>query len=73
MNHCNVCIRAVHGCNKILKLQYNAGDKISEILFFNIAHPLENSLKFPHFFPTSLQAKIVIISRLVNDEAGSIF
>ena len=29
-------------------------------------------LKFPHFFPASLQAKTEGISKLVDDEAGSI-
>ena len=29
-------------------------------------------LKFPHFFPASLQAKTVRISKLVDDEACSI-
>ena len=29
-------------------------------------------LKFPHFFPASLQAKTAEISKLVDDEAGSI-
>ena len=29
-------------------------------------------LKFPHFFPASLQAKTAEISKLVDEEAGSI-
>ena len=32
-------------------------------------HPV---LKFPHFFPASLQAKTVGISKLVDDKADSI-